>query len=63
MKRSLLMGEVLGEKAGEVLLGVGDDPGEGLEDLLGGELHDLAAEVDDPDDLLVVGEYLFAKLQ
>lgn len=51
------------EQSGEVLVRDCDDLLEGVEEALGGELHDLAVEVDDPDELLALGQHLLAEVQ
>ena len=47
---------------GEEPAGVVRELLEGVEDLLGAELHDLPAEVDDPDDLLVLLQDCFREV-
>ncbi len=48
------------QQFGEELLKVGDYLLEEVEYLFGGKLHDLAVEVDDPDELLLLVDYLLA---
>lgn len=57
------MGRVPAEQLGEVLLRDCDDLLEGVEELLGGELHDLSVEVDYPDQLLALGQHFLAEVQ
>jgi hypothetical protein len=51
------------EQFREVCLEVGDDPLQEVEYFLGGQLHDLATQVDDPDHLLLLAHNLLADAQ
>ncbi len=51
------------EHVGEKSSGVQYDLFDGLQNLLGGQLHDLAAQIDDPDQLFGLPEYSLAEMQ